>query len=390
MTTAKLGDRPEKYIRAAGTYADGKGLYLRVRAPGQGSWTVKFGTREQSLGPFDLLTPDQVRAQHLAMRMERKAGRDPWALLATVARNEAIEKAADEAGEPGEETFGQLLDEYLGKAARQWKSGPGGSEEVNHRSMFAKAPALLALPVSKVTTKAAAAAATAYDDNAPTQKRMRKRIRTILRYGDTRELKGKKHKVKHHPAMAAKDIPALMLELAALLADKPDARALAFTIHTVPRSGVTLQARWSEITEVEGKPTWIIPKEHMKTEDHIDEDIRIPLTPAALATLGKRGRDDALIFRSRIGNKGKLGHGAMQILLKKLRPGMTVHGMRSSFRDWVGDDTDYPKELGELALAHKIGEEDETAYARGDQLEKRRPMMQAWSDYISKTSKIDG
>jgi len=387
MTTAKLGDNPKKYLKEAGTYADGKGLYLRVRAPGQGSWTVKFGTREQSLGPFDLFSADVVRLKHQAMRIEKKEGRDPWALLQsgtalTAVPSNETKLAPDEAGEPGEETFGQLLEEYLGKAARQWKSGPGGSEEVNHRSMFAKAPALLALPVSKVTTKAAAAAATAYDDNAPTQKRMRKRIRSILRYGDTRELKGKKHKVKHHPAMKAGDLPALMLELAAL-ADKPDARALAFTIHTVPRSGVTLQARWSEITEVEGKPTWIIPKEHMKTEDHIDEDIRIPLTAAALACLGKRGRGDALIFRSLIGNKGKLGHGAMQNLLKKLRPGFTVHGMRSSFRDWVGNDTHHPKELGELALAHKIGDDDETAYARGDQLEKRRSLMQEWSGLIT-------
>jgi hypothetical protein len=88
-----------------------------------------------------------------------------------------------------------------------------------------------------------AAAVKVYDDNPATQARMRKRIRTILRYGESREVKGKKREIQHLPAMHAKDVPAFMLELAAL--DSPDARALAFTIHTAPRSGMTLRATWS-------------------------------------------------------------------------------------------------------------------------------------------------
>jgi integrase len=116
----------------------------------------------------------------------------------------------------------------------------------------------------------------------------------------------------------------------------------------------------------------------------MERDHRIPLTPAALALLGEWGADDALIFQSRIGKKENLGHGVMQLLLKKLRPGFTVHGFRTSFRDWVGEETDFPRDLGELALAHTVGSTTERAYARGDQLEKRRPLMQAWSDYITK------
>src|ERR1700722_16161708 len=107
----------------------------------------------------------------------------------------------------------------------------------------------------------------------------------------------------------------------------PDARALTFTSHIAPRSGMSLGATWSEIREVDGKPSWIIPAAKMKME----RDHRIPLTAAALSLLGPRGADDALIFQSRIGKKENLGRGAMQLLLKELRPSFTVHGFRTSF-----------------------------------------------------------
>jgi integrase len=381
-----LGDKPEKYLSKPGKHPDGKGLYLQVATKDQGSWIVRFGEQWRSLGPFDMITPEMARDRHRELYRLKLKGFDPIAIIDADKQAKAITEAVEPAGEGTDETFGMMLDEYVTKLARQWKSGSGGSEEVNWRNMFAKTPALLRLPIADVTPKAAAAAATIFDDNRPTQKRMRKRIRSVLKYADTREIKGKKHKVKHHAALKAKELPALMVELAAMQ-DKPAARALAFTVHTVPRSGVTLQATWSEITTVDGQPTWIIPQSHVKTEEHVDEDVRIPLTAAALACLGPRpvgARGSDLIFRSRIGNRGKLGHGAMQLLLKELRPGFTVHGStRTGFRTWVGDETSFPRELGEIALGHALGDDTEQAYAQGDQLEKRRPLMQAWSDYIT-------
>jgi integrase len=384
MARELLGDKPEKYLKTPGKHPDGKGLYLQVATKDQGSWVVRFGEDWRSLGPFDIITPDEARARHLALYKRKLAGEDPIAIIDAEKQSKAVAEAV---ASPADETFGALLSDYLAAQAPAWKGGLEGAEAVNFRSTFAKVPALLKLPVAEVTPKVAATAVKVYDDNHATQKRMRKRIRTILRFADTREVRGKKRKVKHLNAMPAKDIPALMRELAAL--DTPDARALAFTIHTVPRSGVTLGATWSEITDIDGQPTWVVPVARMKV-DHAEHDHRIPLTPAALALLGKRGAHDELIFRSRIGKKGRLGHGAMMLLLKKLRPDVDadgrplamVHGMRSSFRDWVGDETSYPRELAELALAHAIGDDDELAYARGDQLAKRRPMMQSWSDYI--------
>lgn len=376
MATSKLGDRPEKYIRQAGTYADGKGLYLRCRAPGQGSWTVRFGIKEKCLGPFDLITADQARATHHQMRVEKKAGRDPWSVLLG-ASPVAIQGTIAAAGEPASETFGQLLDAYLAEAAPHWRGGLTGPEAVNHRSVFAKVPALLALPIDQVKPIAVAAAVKVYADNPTTAGRMRKRIRTVIKFGETRTVRGHKPAVVHHASMAAADVPALMIELAAL--SGPDARALRFTIHTAARSGETLGATWSEIQNVDGQATWVIPAARMKAA----RDHRVPLTPSALALLGTRGDAGALIFTSRIGKKANLAHGAMQLLLKELRPGLVVHGLRSTFRNWVGEDTDFPRDLGELALAHAVGSTTERAYARGDQLAKRVPLMAAWSEYIT-------
>jgi integrase len=370
MAREKLGDHPEKCLKTPGKHADGKGLYLQVAAKDQGSWVVRFGKRWKSLGPFDIISADEARATHLAMWKQQKAGGDPFALI-------EAQRALAGAAEPVPETFGALLNEYLAEAAPHWRGGLNGGEAVNFRGTFAKVPALLALPVPDVKPIAIAAAVKVYADKPTTAARMRKRIRTVIKFGETRTVRGHKPAVIHHPSMPAADVPALMIELAAL--DKPDARALAFTIHTAARSGETLGATWSEIKDVDGQPTWIIPAARMKAA----RDHRVPLTAQAIAALGERGADNALIFASRIGKKANLAHGAMQLLLKELRPGVVVHGFRSTFRDWVAEETDFARDLGELALAHAVGSTTERAYARGDQLEKRRPLMVAWSDFCS-------
>jgi integrase len=388
MARELLGEHPEKYLSKPGKHGfpvkhpDGKGLYLQVAAKDQGSWIVRFGEQWRSLGPFDIITPDEARARHLELYKRKLKGEDPIAIIDAEKQSKAITEAVAASTDPASETFGDLLTDYIAAQASVWK---GTAEAVNWRSTFAKMPALLRLPVDQVTPKAQEIAAKVYDDNRPTQTRMRKRIRTLLKYSVTRETKGKRHKVKHLNSMPAKDIPQLMRELTAL--DSPDAKALMFTIHTAPRFGMTLTATWSEITTVDGQPVWAIPAGKMKME----EPFRIPLTPAAFDLLGKRGAHDELIFRSRIGKRGRLGHGAMMLLLKKLRPEVDadgrplamVHGMRSSLRDWVGDETSFARELGEIALAHELGDDTEQAYARGDQLAKRRPLMQAWSDFIT-------
>jgi integrase len=160
--------------------------------------------------------------------------------------------------------------------------------------------------------------------------------------------------------------------------DTATARALRFNILTAVRSGETLGATWEEITEIDGLPVWVIPAARMKAR----RDHRVPLSAAARAALGERG--EGLIFRSRVGSHGRLGHSVMNDLLSELRPNVaTVHGFRSTFRDWVGEATDYPRDLAEIALAHSLGNATEQAYARGDQLEKRRPLMNDWAAFAT-------
>ena len=150
---------------------------------------------------------------------------------------------------------------------------------------------------------------------------------------------------KHHPALPYGELPGLMMELQA----QPSipARALEFTILTAVRTGEARIARWSEVDLRAG--VWTIPGARMKG----DKDHRVPLSDRALA---------------------------------KLHPGVTVHGFRSTFRDWAAETTSYPNHVVEMALAHAISNGVEAAYRRGDLFENRRRLMQEWADYCASSA----
>jgi integrase len=159
--------------------------------------------------------------------------------------------------------------------------------------------------------------------------------------------------------------------------DATAARALEFLILTAARSGEVREAVWSEIDLV--AETWTIPAERMKSA----RGHRVPLSKAAVAVLLKmetqKGCDGAFVFPGQ-----KTGRPLSNMAFKKLmeRLGIedvTSHGFRSAFRDWAGDQTSYPRELAEQALAHSIGDQAEQAYRRSDAVERRRPMMQDWA-----------
>lgn len=184
---------------------------------------------------------------------------------------------------------------------------------------------------------------------------------------------------KHHEAMAWADVPAFMERLENL--GSVSALALQFAILTAARSGEVLGARWCEFDLEAG--IWKVPAERMKARvQH-----RVPLSRQAQRIVeGVRELDPFYLFPGTMPGKS-LSNMAMEMLLRRLKLTVTVHGFRPAFRDWVGDETDYPREVAEAALAHKVGDEVERAYRRGDALEKRRSLMQAWSDFcLSRTS----
>jgi integrase len=185
-------------------------------------------------------------------------------------------------------------------------------------------------------------------------------------------------KVRNQPALPYADLPAFLIELRER--GGISSRALEWTILTAARTGETIGARWDEV-DLAAK-VWTVPADRTKSA----REHRVPLTPRALAILSDlpREKDNEHVF---IGGKAGAGlsNMAMLELLKEMRPGLTVHGFRSTFRTWAAERTNYAREIAEAALAHVIGDKTEAAYQRGDALEKRRRLMTAWAEYCAST-----
>ena len=155
------------------------------------------------------------------------------------------------------------------------------------------------------------------------------------------------------------------------------ALALEFLILTAARSGEVLNARWEEI-DLEGK-VWTVPAERMKA----GRIHRVPMSDPALDILKSlvAARTGDFVFPGKDGKKPLSGM-SLEMLLRRMDvKGATPHGFRSSFRDWCGNETAFPREIAEAALAHVVGDETERAYRRGDALERRRALMDAWAEY---------
>ena len=180
----------------------------------------------------------------------------------------------------------------------------------------------------------------------------------------------------HHAAMPYEDVPAFVARLRG--SDSVSILALEFLILTAARSGEVLGARWDEIDH-EGK-LWIVPAARIKgAREH-----RVPLTKRALAILKtiEKVRTGDYVFPGQ--KRGEpLSEMALAMAMRRLKTSdFTVHGFRSAFRDWAGEETVFPREVAEAALAHVVGDATERAYRRGDALEKRRKLMDAWASYI--------
>lgn len=177
--------------------------------------------------------------------------------------------------------------------------------------------------------------------------------------------------------MPYEDVPSFTQRLAVI--EGVGARGLQFLLETVGRTGEVIGARWDEL-DLE-KALWIIPAERMKA----NKLHRVPLTTAAvsIATEMKEIRISEYVFP---GNRKDrpLSNMAFAMLLRRMKLGhYTPHGFRSSFRDWCGDQTNFPREIAEAALAHRLGDKTEEAYRRGDALEKRRRLMESWSSFLA-------
>jgi len=186
----------------------------------------------------------------------------------------------------------------------------------------------------------------------------------------------------HHAAMPYADVPSFLASLRER--DALACTALEFCVLTAARSGEVLGMRWSEV-DLENA-TWSVPKERMKA----GRPHRVPLSGRAVAILRRLERtrgDGEFVFPGHA--KGKpLSNMAMGMALRRLKLGVTVHGFRSSFRDWGGNETTFPREIVETALAHVVGDKAEQAYRRSDALERRRKLMEAWASFCVRAENV--
>jgi integrase len=375
----------------AGLHHCGPCLYLQVKGEGyerSRSWVMRYlragRRRDLGLGSFEQI--DHKRALILASdaRALLLQGKDP-----IDERRARVD--VDRAAHAARILFSEAMEQYLEFHAAKWRGGDSAKQWRSSLTRFAF-PVIGNLALSDIETAHIQRVLRPIWLKVPvTADRVRNRIEAILSWGTANGYrKGenparwdghlselfpsakKVAKVKHHDAVPYDEVPALMRKLAA--DDSIAARALAFTILTACRSGEVKRATWGEIDLA--KKLWVIPGDRTKS----GREHRVPLSRPAVDILrGLPRLSDTFVFPGVKSNK-PMNHDA---LLRALPDKTTVHGFRSSFRGWAGDRSHFPRDIMEAALGHKLGDATETAYRRGDALEKRRRLMEEWARFLS-------
>lgn len=380
-------------LKAPGYYADGAGLYLQVSSTGTKSWIFRYARagreREMGLGPLHTFTLAQARERATAQRILLADGIDP------IEHRRAL---LDEARAESEKsrTFADCAAAYIKAHRASWKSATHAAQWAYTLEEFTRPFAKL--PVQRVDTALVLKALEPiWTEKHETARRTRARIEAVLDWATVRGFrkgdnparwKGhlqqllanvkKRALVEHHAALPYQQLPAFIRDLRAL--PGTSARALEFLILTAARTSEVLKAKPEEIDGT----TWTIPAERMKS----GREHRVPLSPRALE-LAKVGKS-AYLFPGP-DDDAPLSQMALLMLLRRMgREDLTVHGFRSTFRDWTAEQTNYPREVAEMALAHAIGDQTEAAYRRGDLFEKRRKLMQEWARYCERPTQAAG
>lgn len=385
MANGKLTARAAATIKP-GSYGDGAGLWLVVAPSGARKWVYRFSWRgkvaQMGLGSAEIVPLAEARERRDEARKALASGVNP-----IDARRVAGERVAEKV------TFGQVADEYFEAKKGEYRNDK--YREMVRLALTRTAAPLRPLAVAEIDTEAVLAALKPVWATTPeTGKRLREKIEAVLdaatakalRTGENparwkghlQHLLPKRLKVEksHHAAMDYRELPAFIEKLQRL--DVIAAKALEFCILTAARSGEVYGARWSEINLA--AKVWVIPPQRMKA----GREHRVPLSDRAIEIIEElaRAKTGNVVFPSPRGDR-PLSHVAMAKVVDRLGvTGATVHGFRSSFRDWAGHETAFPREIAEQALAHRLGDAAELAYKRGDFLEKRRALMEAWAAYI--------
>lgn len=380
----KLTVRGVAKLTKPGVYSDGGGLYLRVRPSGTRSWLYIFmmGGRRREMGLGSALDISLAEAREIAreVRRKHKRGIDP-----IEARNE---RTARDRRIP---TFGDFADKLIADLERGFRN-PKHRQQWRNTVEGYGAP-LLGLPIDQIDTDDILnVLKPIWLDKKETARRLRGRLERILDAAKARGYregenparwrghldlllpKQSVEPVRHHAAMPVDDVPAFMAEL--VNQKGVAALALRWTILNASRTSETLGMKGSELDV--GTGIWAIGADRMKA----GVEHQVPISPQAVDVLLEGnlrvGEADGIVFRSPAG--GELSNMAMAAVLRRMRwDNVTVHGFRSTFRDWAGDRTDFARDDIELCLAHTISSKTERAYRRSTALDKRREIMTEWA-----------
>lgn len=381
----RLTARRVATLTEPGYHADGGGLYLQVTASGAKSWVFRYrfeGRRpEMGLGPLRVIGLADARMAADVARKLIQAGQDPLAGRRAAVATSSIP------------TFWEAAVAYIAERQAGWTNPKHAAQWTSTLETYAK-PVLGDLRVDRIETDhLLAVLRPIWATKTETASRVRQRVEAVLdsvtvqkkRTGEN-PARWRGHlamilpkptavtKAENFAALPYAELPAFMAALARRHGEA--ARALEFTILTAARTGMTLGANPEEI-DLQAR-NWTVPGNRMKAKvEHT-----IPLSRAALELVRLR-MQRTLLFTNDL-TREQLSENAMLALLKRMGFGhVTVHGFRSTFKDWASETTDFPDDLSEAALAHQIRDKAKAAYKRGTMLSKRRVLMDYWADYCS-------
>ena len=389
MLTAK------KVVRAKtpGRIHDAHGLYLQIRNANNKSWLLRFERggveRWLGLGPVHVFSLKEARERARKARQLLADGIDPIEHKRTEKAKLAAEKAKTL-------TFAEATQRYFDQHEKGWRNRKHREQFLSTVQIYAH-PVLGSMSVADIDTAAVLRAIEPHWlTKTETMNRVRGRIERILDWCTVRgyrqganpaawrghlaevlPARTKVAKVEHHPALPYAEVADFISKLRERKAIA--ARALEFVILTAARTGEVLGARWDEIDWA--AKMWKVPANRMKG----GRDHRVALSQRALDLLRELPREDGndhIFIGSRPG-AGLSEASMMQVLLRMGRTDVSVHGFRSTFRDWAAETTAYPNHVVEMALSHAVGDKVEAAYRRGDLLAKRKQLAEAWSRYCS-------
>lgn len=374
-----------KNTKVPGVYADGNGLYLRIEPSGAKRWFFRYmlkgKRRDMGLGSTDVFSLKDARAMVVGYRQQVKLGIDP------------IRKRQDETRKVL--TFEEAASLDYDQRKRSWTNKKQTQQWINTLATYVF-PTIGSTPLDEIkTSDVICTLSPIWLEKPDTASKVKQRMSAVFDWakanghlhsenpvnGAKQGLPKQPTKKAHHASMAWRDLPAFFK---ALGDGEPSQSVLALQllILTAARTSEIIEAQWSEFDLDNAE--WIVPAERMKAK----KEHRVPLSDPALAILKAqhpKTHNRGYVFMG--GRVGKpLSNMAMAKILKTRVEGFTVHGFRSTFRDWSAETTNFPNEVCEQALAHTVSNSAEAAYRRGTLFEKRRELMAEWGRFVQPIS----